>query len=334
MRSSNIKVIPTIFYFFVIFFAFSSNSSSQEAKNGLHTDLRDLVKYKSAEWPLIPKIFQYLQECEDCRPDHLALTVDGPNKLLETRFGVLYGIELISFPSLQNETVQFQIQAIGVHVDQKVFLYRGEFSISSDFKRTVQMRWSKFPISQNSQIEIIIARWERRLLIKSNQPQFFKVYPIALGGFSQDYRNIQTPKLSGSIQKNHSRFYESREEPWYYFGFPFLGILDKNKNYTQYGLHATLLPAAEDFNRGYVSTGCVHMQVKDVYEVFALVKYAAQSARISIQNNLPAEYSIYDSPVPFNNAYHSRVADGSKGDDGLTKMLRIDSPPPLNDLRP
>lgn len=316
---------------FVIFFYFSS--ARAETSRFLFTDLRDVTRYSLEQQPLISKIFSYLQDCESCRPDQLNFTVAGPNKLTETRSNSLYGVELVSPILTEDGTVKFSLQAIGVNSTEQIFYYRGEFFLSADFKKEIKVDWKKYNLTNQGDFQITIARWERRLLLQSRNPNFFKVYPIGLGGFSLNYHDLQTPQLEGKIQKNHSRFYESREEPWYYYGFPFLGILDKFARYTMYGLHATLLPAAENFNRGFISTGCVHMQVKDVYEVYALIKWGAfQSVKVSIHNTLPAEYSSYDSPVPFNNSYHYRVVDGSKGEDGLTKMMRVDSPPPVDQL--
>ncbi len=318
------------FIFFVNFFGFCSWANAENVF--LFTDLRDVAKFQSQQHPIISKILSYLQECESCRPDHLNFFASGPNKLPSTRVNSLYGVELISQPQLNaDNTVKFTLQAVGSPQTGQIFYYRGEFYLSADFKKALRVEWKKYNLTQNSQIDLIISRWERKLLLKSHNPSFIKVYPIGLGGFSLNNQDLQTPKLEGQIQNNHSRFYESREEPWYYYGFPFLGVLDKSARYTMYGLHATLLPASEIFNRGFVSTGCIHMQVKDVYEIYSLIKWGTpRSATLSIRDSFPKEYAVYDSPVPFNNSFHYRVADGSKGDDGLTKMIRINSPPPIN----
>ncbi len=319
------------FLIIVIFLNLNMQVSGQEnnfsAENILFTDLRDVARYKSQEFPLSVNILNFFENCESCLPDQLHFTQKGPERLEMSRVNVLYGIELTQKPQFTEQEIAFQIQAIGVHSDRRIFYYLGSFNVSLDFKKINKIKWERNPLTSQTQIQILVGRWDKKLVLKSQQPAFQKIYPIAVGGFSLDYANIQTPVMQGLLQKSHSRFYESREEPWYYYGFPFLGILSGSGEYTGYGLHGTLLPAAENFNRGFVSTGCVQMQVKDIYEIFAIIKLGSSRAQISIRDHLTKEFASLDSVVPYNNIYHYRVKDGSRGDDGLTKMIRIDSPP-------
>ncbi len=325
------------FLFIVIFLNLNARAFGDEISNNfnveniLFTDLRDVARYKSQEFPLSVSILNLLENCESCLPDQLHFTKKGPERLEMTRTNVIYGVELTQKPQFTEQEAIFQIQAIGVHSDRRIFYYLGNFNISLDFKKINKAKWDRHSINSQTQFQIVVGRWDRKLVVKSQQPAFQKIYPVAVGGFSLDYATIQTPLMQGLIKQSHPRFYESREEPWYYYGFPFLGILNNSQDYTGYGIHGTLLPAADNFNRGFVSTGCIQMQVKDVYEIFALVKYSNSSrTQISVQDRLTKEFAALDSVVPYNNTYHYRVKDGSRGDDGLTKMIRIDNPPPTN----
>lgn len=104
---------------------------------------------------------------------------------------------------------------------------------------------------------------------------------------SKGHQIFVTPTFSGMMSSSSS--YESRTDPPYYKGKPFLAVAPKSGAGTLYGFHTTpfgYIDKHVDNNelvRGFVSAGCMRLKDDDLYEMFYIVAYSGKMIPVEIQ---------------------------------------------------
>lgn len=297
----------------------------------LYTSLRDQKKY-GAENTIVDLVYEYIvRQSYDLLPYPTQFSPWGPKQAVSSRTNAVYGVEFYQQVRRSESGMLQAFVQIFYHNELTGFVFdRFRFSINLGFLRVVSAERIERIYLKDKKFQVRVGVMERKVVVASLDDEIKKIYPAGVGGFSLDLTKLKTPNMRKHYLRRDEKYsIPARFEPWYYLGYPFLKILNGYR-YEAYGFHATMDPA-RGLERGFTSTGCIRLQIKDLYELYAIVtSNKVKATRIDVGSYTG---SSEDSPYPFTDNKYARELDGTKGDDGLTKMKIVEGKPPLTKLQ-
>ncbi len=121
---------------------------------------------------------------------------------------------------------------------------------------------------------------ERKTVLWDSINGITKVFPVAVGSLDvrtfdgmDEFVGSMTVEMKSDARiylNQPSGLYQTRLDPWYYKGRPFLGVMDDSgQKYKEIGYHYKIDEG--DLVRGFVTHGCVRVRDKDLYQMEAIV---------------------------------------------------------------
>lgn len=136
-------------------------------------------------------------------------------------------------------------------------------------------------------MEVSLIDLTARLVDKTSGAIF--VYPIGGSAFdkgalprAQGKTIFASPAFAGTLNRNKAM--ESRKDPVYYRGKPFIRMIPPGAKHSLYGFHTTPFDhldkhkPTETLARGYVSAGCLRMKDDDLIELYNIVAFGGDDA--------------------------------------------------------
>ncbi len=150
----------------------------------------------------------------------------------------------------------------------------------------------------------------RKVILEDTRHNLRLVFPIAVGAFdirtgqgmdgnvrltTQEFLNGKIKKVSAWDTGGRGPNTRARVYPSYYWGRPFIGLLQNGTNYEQIGMHFQI---TDQLIRGFVSHGCIRVRDKDLYLLDAILNEGThESLDAHFANSLPG-YDKIDHPMP------------------------------------
>lgn len=346
-------------HFFSLLALFASIPGAA-AQAPLYVDLRDVARYAPTTLPEAQVVLtDFVVNPGRYFPPAVKFAPVGPGiSKSKKRANSVYGVELFKLPEDDGFGQKVLSLRAMIHSQggKPEWFFR-EFTVtvspSVGVVETAQIR--DIPVSDTA-FEIQVSLSDRKALLTDSRHGIRKVYPLGVGSFdygvtqsSKGKTVLMTPSFFGAKIRRPTAM-PAVNFPAYYYGMPFLGITVKTGRLTGFAFHilqhAQEAPGGTDFNymlRAFDSHGCFRTREKDLYELFAILRFQGPD-EIPLESRLALEEpnGVVDHPYPLDDSFHQRVknfgtaAKPRPGLDkhGLTQTERLALAPPISELAP
>lgn len=293
----------------------SQAQGSAESK-ALWIDLRDLESLRSKNFPeLRPMLRQMERSPEYFFPDGVAFLRSGARKDAATRKNAVFGLEFYDTPvRYQGGTSDFFVVATYHADDEGLRSRKLQIRASGKSHDVVGVKVIEDVAVSEQEYQVDVSLVDRKAILTEKHSGARKVYPIDVGSFDEGVTSLSrgstvmlTPLFKGARIERASAV-ESRSEPDYFRGMPFLRVQRHDGAWTPIGFH---IQQGSRLARGFESHGCLRLREKDLYELYALLMSQGPSRmEINIYNDLN---DPLDHPWPKQEDRYRRVKNFEKG---------------------
>lgn len=194
---------------------------------------------------------------------------------------------------------------------------------------------NELPLNQ-TQFSVEVSLLELVARIKEEKTGSVFIYPIGGSAFdkgvlprSYGKTIFASPAFSGNLSRAHA--IESRKEPHYYQGKPFLSILPTSGAGTLFGFHTTpfdYLDKTKDTDelaRGFVSAGCLRLKDDDLSELYQIVAFGGLS-QVPVQIKYSTSWTNQHPYPILKEGYHQVTGYCWKVGEGSSPCLKEQQP--------
>lgn len=292
------------------------------------TDIRDLAKYKKNP-VAIALLKSFSKSTQSFFGDGTSFDEKGVDKNQTSRMHSVFGVEILEMNrGDSDEPYEILVGALYTDKNSAPKFRTWWVDLDSNLKMTRVVVADDIPASQLN-LDVHVGLLQRKLVMQLDGG-FKIIYPLGVGGFDNggdknSPNRVLTPVLTQAYIPPRA-IIDSRTDPSYYLGEPFIRIFDGKKQFTPIGFHIQQF-GSSGLKRSFVSHGCMHLREKDLYEFYTLLKSSnAQYVPLEIKLNID---DLEDHPFPLlNTAY--KVISYKKDPSGLMLASSTEQPPLLD----